>query len=136
MSTAVALLLLGVALHVLFGVFWTGSTFVLARFGPEFGGLRLRRVQLLAATAAVLLGVWLWLGRRSEWGPIQAKAMMVGALAAFVAAGLQSALGLSAARQVGGPNTPAAIRRLRAVDWTAAVLLGVAVCAMVLARYV
>jgi hypothetical protein len=136
MSLPLVILLIGVALHVLTGVFWTGAAFVLARFGPSTGGLRLRRVQLLAATVSVAFGVWLWLGRRAEWGALQAEVMTLGAIAAILAAGVQSGLGLSASRQLDGPADAAARRRLRLIDWTAAVLLAIALTAMVLARYV
>jgi hypothetical protein len=136
MSGPLALLLIAVAVHVLTGVFWTGAAFVLARFGPSTGGLRLRRVQLLAATVSVVVGAWLWIGRRGEWGEAQAQAMQLGAVAAVLAAAVQSALGLGASRRLDGPDDAAARRRLVAVDRFAALLLAVALTAMVLARYI
>ena len=136
MSGPLALLLIAVAVHVLTGVFWTGAAFVLARFGPATGGLRLRRVQLLAATVSVVVGAWLWIGRRGEWGEAQAQAMQLGAVAAVLAAAVQSAFGLSASRRLDGPADAAARRRLALIDRLAALLLGVALTAMVLARYI
>lgn len=135
MSGSFALLLAAVAVHVLTGVFWTGSAFVLARFGPRTGGPRLRRVALLAATVSVLLGAWLWLGRGGGWTPPQARAMALGAIAAILAAGAQSGLGLRASRQLDGPDGAAAGRRLVVIDWITAVLMAIALLAMVLARY-
>jgi hypothetical protein len=136
MRGSLALLLIAVAVHVLTGVFWTGAAFVLARFGPATGGLRLRRVQLLAATLSVVVGAWLWIGRRGEWGELQAEAMQLGAVAAVLAAAVKSALGLGASRRLDGPDDAAARRRLMMIDRLAALLLGVAVTAMVLARYI
>jgi hypothetical protein len=136
MRLRLALLLLAIALHVLTGVFWTGAAFVVARFGPATGGLRLRRAQLLAATASIAIGAALWVWRRSEWGQLQAQVMGLGALAAIVAAGVQSGLGLPAARRLEGLEGSAARGRLAVVDWLSALLLGLAVVSMTLARYV
>jgi hypothetical protein len=98
--------------------------------------LRLRRVQLLAATVSVVVGAWLWFGRRGEWGEAQAQAMQLGAIAAILAAAVQSALGLGASRRLEGPDDAGARRRLVMVDRLAALLLAVALTAMVLARYI
>jgi hypothetical protein len=135
MSLRLLLFLAGVALHGVSGVYWTGAAFVLARFGPSTGGLRLRRSQLLAATAAVASGAWLWSGRWREWEAWQAKALTLGAIAAMLAVAVQVGIGLSASRRLEGPQDAAARRRLRLIDGTAAILLAIALCAMVLARY-
>jgi uncharacterized membrane protein len=134
MNGSLALHLAGLTAHVLTGVYWVGGALVLARFGPLTGGQRLRRSQLLAATFAMLLGVWLWLGHSGEWSRPQARAMMLAALAAVVAAGVQSGFGLRASRQLDGPDDAGARRRLRVIDGTAASLLVVALMAMVLAH--
>src|SRR5258707_14520401 len=54
-----ATLIVTLVLHVLFGVFWAGSTFVLARTGGHQAD-RLFRPQMGAATISVLTGGLLW----------------------------------------------------------------------------
>jgi hypothetical protein len=134
MTASYALQLTLMALHVITGGFWVGAAFVLARFGPHIGGVRLRRAQLLAASAALLIGVWLWVIVSRGWSRNQLWVMQFGALAAIIGAGVQSGLAMPVARRLEGPDGAAAERRLRVIDWAAAVLVGLALVAMVLAH--
>src|SRR5947209_18996170 len=102
-------LVIAISLHVLYGVFWAGSSFTLARSGGA-GGEPLFRPQMGAAAIAVVTGGYLGhLLHAAAFGPSE-QVLMVGILAALIAAGVQGA--------VGGR----AIRALRAgkVDETAA----------------
>lgn len=117
MQILIAVLL---AVHALAGVFWAGSTFVLARAGGE-GAARLFVPQMGAATLVVLAGMGLGaILHRGAWGPME-KTLAVGALCAFVAAGVQGGLRKS---------SPALSQRI------AAGLLAITVVCMVIARYV
>lgn len=108
------------AVHALAGVFWAGSTFVLARQGIE-GPPTLLRAQMGAATLTLLAGIGLWsILHRGPMGPME-KTLAVGATCAIVAAGLQGGLRKS---------SPRLGQRL------AALLLAVTVVCMVTARYV
>ncbi len=108
------------AVHALAGVFWAGSTFVLARTGGE-GAARLFGPQMGAATLVVLAGIGLWaILHRGPEGPME-KTLAVGAVCALVAAGVQGGLRKS---------SPVLSQRI------AAGLLGITVVCMVIARYV
>ena len=108
------------AVHALAGVFWAGSTFVLARQGME-GTPSLLRAQMGAATLTLLAGIGLWsILHRGPMGPME-KALAVGATCAIVAAGLQGGLRKS---------SPRLGQRL------AAGFLAITVICMVTARYV
>src|SRR5690348_5032480 len=108
------------AVHALAGVFWAGSTFVLARTGGE-GAAQLFRAQMGAAALVVLAGMGLWgILHRSAAGPME-KTLAVGAICAVVAAGVQGALRRS---------SPALSQRI------AAGLLAITVVCMAIARYV
>jgi hypothetical protein len=108
------------AVHALAGVFWAGSTFVLARQGIE-SPPNLLRAQMGAATLTLLAGIGLWsILHRGPMGPME-KTLAVGATCAIVAAGLQGALRKS---------SPVRAQRL------AAGLLAITVVCMVTARYV
>ncbi len=78
------------ALHILAGVFWAGSTFAIVRSGgagmqPLFGP------QMGAATISVLAGIGLWgILHRGGMGPME-HMLAVGALCAIAAAGVQGA---------------------------------------------
>lgn len=131
-------LILTLALHVLAGVFWAGSTFALARtaganaerlFGPQMG----------AATVAVITGVVLWsLLHSAAFGPPE-QVLTLGIATAFIAAGVQGALVGSSRRKLAGADG-AEERRLRARMATgqriAAGLLAVTVVCMAVARLV
>jgi len=119
------------ALHVLPGVFWAGSTFVLARSGGQLAE-RLARPQMGAATAAVLAG--LALGALTHtFGAV----LGVGAVCAVAAAGVQGS-GLPLLRRLANADeaTAAAIRRgVARRQQIAALLLAIAVVCMVTFRY-
>ena len=73
-------LIVALALHVLSGVFWAGSTFVLARTGGDQAD-RLFRPQMGAAVVAIASGAVLWFllhrgtpGIRVPVGPFSAGA--------------------------------------------------------------
>lgn len=114
MQTLVVALL---AVHVLAGVFWAGSTFALARSGQE--GRDLFGAQMVTATVSILAGVALWGILHS--GPLggMEKTLGIGALCALLAAGAQGALRKSALLS----------QRI------AAVLLAITVICMTVARY-
>jgi hypothetical protein len=114
------LLIVLFAIHALTGVFWAGSTFVMAHIGVE-GSERLARAQRGAATLAVFAGVGLWgVLHRGPPGPME-KTLAVGAVCALAAAVLQAWLRKS---------SPALSQRL------AAILLTITVVCMVTARYI
>lgn len=114
------LLIVLIALHILAGVFWAGSTFTIARsggaqaqalFGPQMG----------AATLTVLAGIGLWgILHRGAMGPME-HMLALGALCAIIAAGVQGAT---------RKKNPLKGQRI------AAGLLAVAVICMAIARFV
>jgi hypothetical protein len=79
--------MLTVALHVLSGVFWAGSTFTVARAGAGAEGLL--RPQLGAAITAVVTGAVLWHLVHSGSPGRTEYILLTGAIAALVAAGVQ-----------------------------------------------
>ena len=107
-------------LHVLTGVFWAGTTFVLARGGDAQAG-PLFRPQMGAAVIAVITGglLWYFLHRASEG--MQEHVLGIGAIFAIVAAGVQ---GMTARRRA------ATGQRI------AAGLLTVTIACMAASRYV
>lgn len=114
------LLIVLFAMHALFGVFWAGSTFVMAHNKGEVPEW-LARSQRGAAMLTMLVGVGLWgILHRGPPGPLE-KTLAVGAVCAIAAAVLQGVLRKS---------SPALSQRL------AAILLAITVVCMVTARYV
>jgi hypothetical protein len=113
------LIMVLLAVHVLAGVFWAGSTFALARAGGE-AAARLFRPQMGAATLALLAGLGLWgILHRGPMGPME-DTLAVGVVCALAAAGVQGMLRKS---------SPALSQRL------ASLLLAITVVCMVTARY-
>jgi uncharacterized membrane protein len=85
-------LIVALSLHILSSVFWAGTSFVLARTGG-IGSEQLFRPQMGAAVIAVLSGGYLGhLAHAGSFGTPE-QLLAVGALAAFVAAGVQGAIG-------------------------------------------
>lgn len=123
------------SIHVLSAVFWTGSTFLLARTGAA-GGEHLLRPQLGGGAVAMVFGVILWgLLHRGGFGPME-RVLAVGAVAAVIAEGVLGALGGPAARKLrADPADTAARARLAGAQRIAALLLAVALICMVTARY-
>jgi hypothetical protein len=84
------LLVVLIALHILAGVFWAGSTFAVVRSGGA-GAEALFRPQMGAATITVLAGMGLWgVLHRGGMGPME-HMLALGALCAIAAAGVQGA---------------------------------------------
>jgi hypothetical protein len=107
-----------IAIHLLAGVFWAGSTFTLALSGGR-GADALFRPQMIAAVLAIVAGVILWaVVIRGSVGPMETS-LSVGAACAVIAAGFQGAW----------RKQPALSQRI------AAGLLAVTVVSMAIARY-
>ena len=114
------LIMLLLVLHVLPGVYWAGSTFVLARPAAGAAPNGIFGAQMAAATVTVLAGIGLMvLLHRGADGPME-HTLGIGALCAVVAAGVQGAL---------RRRSPAAAQRI------AAGLLAITIVCMVIARY-
>lgn len=128
--------MLALALHVLSGVFWAGSTFVLARTGDGRLAMSLFAPQMGAATVAVLSGAVLWhLFHGTGSFGTQEQVLAIGAIAAIIAAGVQGVLVGRSRRnesQAGKPGAEQAVRGER----IAAGLLAITVIAMAIARVV
>jgi hypothetical protein len=95
------------AFHVVPGVFWAGTTFVLARTGGQ-GAEQLAYPQIGAATVSMLAGLALWgILHGGAFGRFQ-QVLAVGVVCAIAAAGVQSARGLPAVRRLlaGGGGMP------------------------------
>jgi hypothetical protein len=109
-----------IAVHILGGVFWAGSTFAVVRSGGA-GADALFGPQMGAATLTVLAGIGLMgLLHRGPPGPME-DSLMLGSACAIAAAGFQGAL---------RRKNPLKGQRI------AAVLLVVTVISMAIARYV
>jgi len=134
-SAMQATLVVTVVLHVLTGVFWAGTTFVLARTGG-YQAERFFRPQMAAATIAVLTGGVLWYLLHHGPAGLPEHILGVGALCALLAAGVQGssarALRLSAASE-SKESTPS--RRVAVSQRIAGGLLAITVACMAAARY-
>lgn len=97
------ILILTLALHVLAGVFWAGSTFALAKAAGTHAE-RLFQPQMGAATVALLTGLVLWhLLHGAAFGSSE-MVLTVGILTALVAAGIQGASVGPARRKLAGAD--------------------------------
>jgi hypothetical protein len=131
------LLLIVIGLHVLSGVFWAGSTFVLARTAGA-GAERLAYPQAGAATLAVLAGMVLWgLTHRYGFGTTE-QILALGAGCAIAAAGLQvfALPTVRQLRQAKEDGTSKFRTRIAIAQRMAAALLAITVLCMAVARYV
>jgi hypothetical protein len=130
-----AILIVTLVLHVLSGVFWAGSTFVLARTGG-YQADRFFRPQMGAATVAVLTGALLWFLLHRGPADIQEYVLGVGAVCALLAAGVQGA-SAPALRLAASGEAKEFIpsRRVAFSLRIAAGLLAIAVACMAAARY-
>jgi hypothetical protein len=131
------LLIVLLAFHVVPGVFWAGTTFVLARQAGQ-GAEQLAYPQMGAATVSMLAGLALWgLLHGPAFGRFQ-QILALGVVCAVAAAGVQSARGLPAVRKLlSGQGDAASLRaQIAAAQRIAAMLLVVTVICMVIARYV
>ena len=131
-----ALLMILIILHVVPGVFWAGSTFALAR-DPMMGDAVLGRAQAGAAGLTILIGIVLWGINHSHAPGPQEWDLGVGAICAFVAAGVQHGMAWPARRRLAQGGGAVAADRQRAIvgHRIAALLLAVTVAAMVIWRY-
>jgi len=124
--------------HVVPGVFWAGSTFVLARSGGQ-GAEQLAYPQLGAATVSIIAGLALWgLLHGGNFGTFE-QVLALGVVCAIAAAGVQSARGLPAIRKlrsVSGSGAESLRAQIAQGQRIAAGLLAVTVICMVIARYV
>ncbi len=129
-----------IAVHVVAGVFWAGSTFVLARNGGA-GAEQLARPQMGAATLTLIAGLVMWgLVHRYSFHLTEAV-LALGAVCAIIAAGLQEAVVLPATRRLAAsaanPTDASMIRRrIASAERAAAALLMVTVISMAISRYV
>ena len=126
------------ALHVMSGVFWAGSTFVLARTGDGRLAMSLFGPQMGAAVTAVLSGAALWyLFHGTGYFGSQEQVLATGAVAAIVAAGIQGVLvgrPRRAATRDAGTADP--LRQAVRGERLAAGLLAITVITMAIARVV
>jgi hypothetical protein len=130
-----ATLVVTLVLHVLSGVFWAGSTFVLARTGG-YQADRFFRPQMGAATVAVLTGALLWFLLHRGPAGVQDYVLGVGAVCALLAAGVQGA-SAPALRLAASGEAKEFIpgRRVAFSLRIAAGLLAITVACMAAARY-
>jgi hypothetical protein len=131
------IILVAICLHVLSGVFWAGSTFVLAR--PAAAGLavHLFRPQMGAAAMAMLSGAYLGHALRAGSAGTGTALLMAGAVAAIAAAGVQGAVVGRARRKLGkeGSDLPVLRQRMTMAHRIAAGLLAFTVLTMASARF-
>jgi uncharacterized membrane protein len=130
-------LVIAISLHVLSGVFWAGSSFTLARTGGA-GAELLFRPQMGAAAIAVVTGGYLGhLLHAAAFGPSE-QVLMVGIVAALIAAGVQGAVGGRAIRALhaGKVDETSARSRIATAQRIAAALLALTAICMGAARYV
>jgi hypothetical protein len=124
-----------IALHVLAGSFWAGSTMTLA-LGRGFS-LRLFAGQMVAAILVIAAGTYLW-GKLHDGGDgPQEHALTIGAIAAMIAFFVQLLfVGIAAIRARRGKGDRAWLeaRALRP-NRIAALLLTVAVSAMAASKF-
>ena len=129
-------LLVTLALHILSGVFWAGSTFALARTGAATAD-QLFRPQMGAAMVAVITGGALWYLLHPSGFSTTEQVLALGALGAVVAAGVQGVLCGRALRQLarnGEKNTQSKVQ-VALGHRIAAALLALTVICMAAARY-
>ena len=126
-----------IAIHVVPGVFWAGTTFVLARSGGAVAE-QLAYPQIGAASVSMLAGLILWgLLHRGGFGTFE-QVLALGVVCAIAAAGVQSARGLPALRRLRAATGSEAANlrtQIAQAQRIAAGLLTIAVFCMVAARY-
>jgi hypothetical protein len=123
---------IALVLHMLSGVFWAGTTFVLARTGADHAG-ELFFPQRGAAAVAVLTGGLLWYLLHRGHFDTNEQILAVGVLSAVIAGGVQFASGRVALDK--GEDAQRLQRRLVAGQRIAAGLLAITVTCMAAARY-
>jgi hypothetical protein len=130
-------LIIILALHVLSGVFWAGTTFALARTGGNQAALFFGP-QMAAAAIAVVTGGTLWF--YLHHGPLGTPGhlLAIGTLGAFLAAGVQGAMVAPALRKLSALGEAEGSRwryRVASGQRIAAALLALTVTCMAAARY-
>ncbi|MFE0016936.1 hypothetical protein ACFWXH_18950 [Mesorhizobium sp. NPDC059054] len=129
--------MLALALHVMSGVFWAGSTFVLARTGDGRLAMSLFGPQMGAATVAVLSGAVLWyLFHGTGYFGTQEQVLAVGAIAAIAAAGVQGISVGRSRRAMAQEAVAGTLQQAVRGERLAAGLLAITVIAMAIARVV
>jgi hypothetical protein len=126
-------LIFALVLHVLSGVFWAGTTFVLARTGADHAD-ELFFPQRGAAAVAVLTGGLLWYLLHRGHFDTNEQILAVGVACAVIAGGVQFASGRAALNK-GADGAQRLQRRLVTGQRIAAALLAIAVTCMAAARY-
>jgi len=123
-------------LHLLAGVFWAGSTFVLARTAVASAD-RLFWPQIAAGAGAIVTGGYLWHLLHSSFGT-QEWVLAFGALCAILAIGAQAALCGPALQQLkrAGHSGEQSQARVTLGQRAAAGLLALTVICMAAARYI
>ncbi|UGQ48481.1 hypothetical protein [Massilia endophytica] len=131
------IVLVAVCLHVLSGVFWAGSTFVLARPAAAGAAAQLFRPQMGAAAMAVLTGAYLGHALRAGTPGTGTTLLIAGAVAAIVAAGIQGAIVGRARRKLRseGADQPLLRQRMTMAHRIAGALLAFTVLTMASARF-
>jgi hypothetical protein len=119
-----------IVLHVVPGVFWAGSTFVLARLGAGGANLGLRAPQMGAGAVTVLAGIALMALNHRGPPSLMEYVLGLGALLALIAMGIQQGLAWRALKAT--PPNPA---RYALGQRIAAGLLVLTVICMVTWRY-
>ena len=131
------LLIVLLIFHVVPGVFWVGSTFVLAHSGGQ-GAEQLADPQRGAGMISMLAGLVLWwLLHGGNFGTFE-RVLAVGVVCAIAAIGVQMARGAPAIRRLktaSGGEAESLRGQVAQAQRIAAGLLAVTVIAMVTARY-
>lgn len=128
-------LIAAAAVHVLFAVFWAGSTFAVARTGGAMAG-QLFGPQIGAATIAVFSGAYLW--KLTHAGPFgrAEQLLALGAVCAVLAIGVQVALVGPHIRAVRADADNPGRARVAIAYRISAGLLGITILTMATARFV
>jgi hypothetical protein len=125
------------AFHVVPGVFWAGSTFVLARLRGTMAE-QLAPAQGGAALVTMIAGAGLWWFAHGEAFGRYEQILGLGAVCAIAAAAVQGGIGVKAIRRLRGADEAEKAnlrRRIALTQRFAAGLLVVTIICMVTARY-
>lgn len=126
-----SMLIIAVSFHVLAGVFWAGSTFVLARQAGKGIG-QLIFPQIGAGTVAFVTGGYLWSQLHAGSFEAPEKILAAGVGCAAIALIVQMLLAASQRRAATDPHAEG---RAAAGERLAALMLAITVICMATARY-
>jgi spore coat protein U-like protein len=129
------ILVFTVALHLLSGIFWAGSTFVLARVGGAEAE-QLSRPQMGAAAVAVLTGGVLWRLLHAHSFQAGEQILALGASCALIAAAVQGTTAMRVRLARANAAQALTFGSIALPQRVAAVLLAITVICMASARYV